>query len=153
MKIYDKEYESREEFIRTGRRCGTPDPTTVILERVNRNRSAFRPNSESLRDPSQQIDIAVRFVHILDGDTGRVSDAQRNEQIAVLNSAYELAGVSFKNIENDVTEIDNAAWFNAGPQTAEEIEMKSSTVESPGRQLNFITSSAGGLLGWASFPW
>lgn len=153
MKIYKTEYEDQLDFIQKGNRCGTPDPSPAILNRIERNRSRVRGSNALIEDVMQKINIPVRFIHILIGSVGTVSESQRSLQIEVLNNAFAPAGISFSYDENDVVQVDNSSWFEAAPQTVEELEMKHEVIQSPADQLNFITSSAGGLLGWATFPW
>ena len=97
------------------------------------------------------------YVHVIsDGTNGNVSDATIKRQMDVLNAnfagreggyatgfIYTLAG-----IDRTV----NADWFNAGPGSKGERDMKQALRIGGPNVLNVYTTSAGGYLGWAYFP-
>jgi hypothetical protein len=86
------------------------------------------------------------------GTAGDVSDAQINDQIAVLNSAFAAAGFSFNLVSTDRT--NNSTWYTAGPGSAAEAQMKNALRQGSADDLNIYTNNpSGGLLGWATFPW
>ncbi|HKP72341.1 MAG TPA: zinc metalloprotease, partial [Pyrinomonadaceae bacterium] len=90
---------------------------------------------------------------------GDVPDKMLRAQIDVLNAAYAgatgagAANTPFRFALVGVTRTTNLAWFNAGPDTAAEREMKTALHTGGADTLNFYTNNAGGvLLGWATFP-
>lgn len=111
--------------------------------------------------PGFSVTIPVYF-HVItpDGVIGNVTQAQIDAQIAVLNLAFsgfydsdgnpvdtgfrfELAGVTYT---------ENAEWFEAGPGSHAEREMKQELgVDDPG-VLNYYSTTAGAYLGWAYLP-
>lgn len=145
-------FKDQATFIRQGRRCATPEPNALQANRISRNRLAFRAlNSDFISSP-EKIIIPIRFIHIVDGVNGQVSDQQRKEQVQVLNDAF--GGFGFRFEIKDVVVKDNPNWFRVDFGTLEEVQMKRTLQEDPTVQLNFYTANPpGGTLGWATFPW
>lgn len=99
--------------------------------------------------PSITIPVAVHV--ITDGNQGNVSSSQINQQINVLNNAYNGTGFSFNVVSTDYT--DNAAWYNMGYGSSAESNAKNALAVNPETTLNvYIAGIGGGLLGWATFP-
>lgn len=78
-------------------------------------------------------------------------------QVDVLNEAYSGttggANTPYRFVLAGVDRTTNLNWFNAGPDTAAEREMKTALHIGNAAVLNFYTNNAGGfLLGWATFP-
>ncbi len=96
------------------------------------------------------IPVAFHVVH--DGAQGDVPDEQIEDQIAVLNEGFSPIGFEF--VLASVDRTDNAAWYcGLEPGTPEELQMKQALAVDPARVLNVYTvRPAGGLLGWAYFP-
>jgi hypothetical protein len=91
-----------------------------------------------------------------DGVTGNVTQAQIDDQIAVMNLgfggfeggantgfSFELAGV---------TRTTNADWYNAGPGSPDERAMKKALRRGGLSTLNYYSTTAGIYLGWAYLP-
>jgi hypothetical protein len=102
--------------------------------------------------------VVPTYVHVVtpDGVTGNVSLRKIKEQIEILTLtfggfyggfntkfAFDLAGV---------TRTVNATWYNAGPSTRAEHEMKRALREGGDNALNMYLTTAGAYLGWAYFP-
>ena len=98
------------------------------------------------------------FFHVVtpDGVTANVTQAQIEQQILVLNLAFsgfyggpdtgfefELAGI---------TRTVNAEWFEAGPGSHAEREMKTALNAGGQTALNYYSTTAGPYLGWAYLP-
>ncbi|TCS65784.1 hypothetical protein EDD52_103201 [Primorskyibacter sedentarius] len=77
-----------------------------------------------LQRAAQSVTILVRFIHILSGNEGVVSQGQRVEQMRVMNDAFSAAGVRFTYDEDNVTEVDNATFFAMGHMSAAERQCK-----------------------------
>lgn len=136
------------------RRCGTDAPSTGDRARIAGLESEFLANTR-VAEADFALTIQVAFIHVVDGATGKITQEQREEQIAVMNKAYQSIGIDFKYNENDVVEIDNASFFTMGHKSLRERECKSQNQAiEPKKGLNFYTAGpAGGILGWATFPW
>jgi hypothetical protein len=111
---------------------------------------------------SSSFGTSVRtFVHVItNGDEGFVDPGVINQQMGVLNAAFagfygpNASRTGFRFNLRDITYTDNAAWFDAYPESAEEREMKSALKRGGPRTLNIYLTNAAEqqLLGWAYFP-
>lgn len=140
-------------------RCGTKDmdqqsatEIQTALEEFNRNRGQIRK--------SGSITIPVYFHVVNKGkgiENGDVPVNMLRAQVDVLNAAFGGAtggaNTPYRFVLAGVDRTTNLAWFNAGPDTKAEREMKSALHVGNAAVLNFYTNNAGGfLLGWATFP-
>jgi len=106
--------------------------------------------------PGFKATVAVYVHSVTDGSTGAVTDTDIANQIQVLNNGYSGAeggvntGFKFKLAGIDRT--DNAAWFNAGPGTQDEKDMKLALHRGDASDLNIYLTTASAYLGWAYFP-
>ena len=100
------------------------------------------------------VPVWVHVVH--DNGVGNVSDADIGRQIRIMNLGYsgfyggydqgfrfELAGV---------TRTNNADWYNAGPNSKAERDMKQALRRGDMGTLNYYSTTAGPYLGWAYYP-
>jgi len=98
------------------------------------------------------------YFHVvsLDGVIGNVTDTQIAQQIEVMNLAFagNYGGVTtgFKFQLARITRSVNAEWYNAGPGTSAEREMKKALTKDAPYALNYYSTTAGPYLGWAYFP-
>lgn len=105
-------------------------------------------------DTNVIVPVWVHVVH--DNGVGNVSDADIGRQIRIMNLGYsgfyggydqgfrfELAGV---------TRTDNADWYNAGPNSKAERDMKQALRRGDMGTLNYYSTTAGPYLGWAYYP-
>ena len=101
------------------------------------------------------VTIPVHFHVVHDGATGKVSRADIDKQIAVLNRTYAgfeggaVTGFSFELASVDYA--NNARWFYANPGGAEH-EMKKALHRGGADELNYYSTTAGAYLGWAYLP-
>jgi Pregnancy-associated plasma protein-A len=106
--------------------------------------------------PGFRATVDVYFHVVTDGATGAVSDDAVRVQIQVLNKDYAgqeggyPTGFNFRLAAIDRT--DNAVWFNAGPTTSGEREMKKTLHRGDASDLNIYSTTAGVYLGWSYFP-
>jgi Pregnancy-associated plasma protein-A len=97
----------------------------------------------------------VHVVSLPDG-TGNVSDRAIRDQIRVLNTTYAggeggyNTGFSFDLA--GVTRTVNEEWYNAGPSTSGERDMKRALRQGGDDALNIYLTTAGVYLGWAYYP-
>ena len=144
------------------RGCGTRDldeQTAWLVEDAN---SRFKESQRSTGAPAERtgtVNVNVYF-HVITNTSGQgnVSDATIANQIRVLNDAYSGAtGGSntiyrFTLVSTDRTA--NNTWYTATDGTTAERQMKTALHKGGAADLNFYTNNmAGGLLGWATFPW
>ncbi len=106
-----------------GRRCVTHDISTGDLARMVELEERFMAENR-IAESTQSVTIPVRFIHILYGNEGVVSQAQRVEQMRVMNDAFLAATVRFTYDEDNVTEVDNATFFAMGHMSAAERQCK-----------------------------
>ncbi len=98
------------------------------------------------------------YFHVVtpDGVTGNVTLAQIREQMRVLNAGFSGAegGVDtgFRFVLAGVDRTVNAEWFNAGPTTKGERDMKKALKQGGANALNYYSTTASAYLGWAYFP-
>ena len=103
--------------------------------------------------PVQKVTINVQFIHITNGNKGRITEDERVKQMKVLNNAYSNTGIQFSYNPETVKSVDKPAWFNMGHLSAAEREAKTALHIPTEYSLNFYTAGLqDGLLGWATFP-
>ena len=147
--INNKSYDSLDTFVLQGRGCATTRPNNYQIQRNDERIEHFRT-----QETPHRIDIPIHFVHITDGELGRISVDQRIEQVNILNTAFNNMGIYFSYDEQEVIYADNAQWYRMDHGSYEEREAKTQLQKSPQTHLNFYTAGiSGGLLGWATFPW
>jgi Pregnancy-associated plasma protein-A len=145
-----REFDSQEAFVRSGRRCGTPQLNDFQKERVRAHLRTARANGLDASDVTR-IEIPVHFHVIHDGDTGALSDQEMDAQLTVLNDSFQKHDVVFHRASVDRT--DDAVWFRMTMGSAAERKAKAALGRDQDRALNFYTAGIGqNLLGWATFP-
>lgn len=161
------EWESKEAFVNSGRRCGSKMPDEMEREMIEMQLFGFMESAKGGNPgkpgggdgggedppppPTTSVTIPVYWHVIHSGNNGNLSSGDINGQINVLNSAYAGSGFSFNLVSVDYT--DNSSWFTAGPDTSAEAAMKASLRQGGADALNIYSSNpGGGLLGWATFP-
>ncbi|HWQ31429.1 MAG TPA: zinc metalloprotease [Blastocatellia bacterium] len=156
-------YSSLQAFVESGRRCafnfrgveaGAPTPGR-----------ADGATSITAALAAGSVTINVYF-HIVQADgtagvsgTGFVPTKWIDDQIAVLNNAYAGLGpggtganTPFRFVKAGVDYTVNSSWYNAGPGSSAESQMKNALRIGTADDLNFYTNSGAGYLGWATFP-
>lgn len=143
--------------------CGTKDIDETVAAELQSSLERFTAgrNKGQIRK-SGAVTIPVYFHVVNKGrgvENGDVTAKMLHDQIDVLNAAFagatgvDAANTPFRFVLSGVDRTTNAAWFEAGPGSAAEREMKTALHIGGPDVLNFYTNNAGGyLLGWATFP-
>lgn len=169
--FHDKTWRDKKAFIDSGARCATRHVDDIeardvhdSLKRFNAERSGATgikdgaSNEVSLERVAGSVTVNAYF-HVIKDSSGKgeVSDEMLADQIEVLNDSFGVttggANTPFRFNYAGVERIVNNAWFNAGPGTAAEREMKQAKHWGGCKDLNVYTNNGGGYLGWATFPW
>jgi len=158
FKVGRREYESQNEFIESGRRCGVKDLTVEEMEAREAQIAAAYSPEEGARFKPTAIHVYFHVISKGNGtENGDIPDDQILRQIKVMNSAFNGTGFSFKLM--DIDRVTNPDWFNleTDPETMipsdEEKELKSELRQGSWNTLNiYTTNTTGGILGWATFP-
>ena len=124
-------------------RCGFIDFGNP--DRVEKSDYIRKWKSDNPRHEDISIPIAFHVIHT-NNNTGYVPESAVNEQVTVLNDAFNQYGISFTLSSLDYTENNN--WFNNDSENA----YKSALAISPSTTLNIYTTTAGGYLGYAYLP-
>ena len=143
-------------------RCATRDldETTATVYENSLEQFNSRRSPGQIRQ-SGSVTIPVYFHVINKGEglaNGDVPVRMLRNQIDVMNAGFAGAvgpggaNTPFRFAMVGVTRTTNAAWFEAGPGTAAEREMKSALHVGGPDTLNFYTNNGAGFLGWATFP-
>jgi hypothetical protein len=140
-------------------RCATKDLDETTATQVQTSLDQFNTNRGQIRK-SGSVSVPVYFHVVNTGKgaaNGDVSITMLKAQIDVLNESYSGttggANTPYRFVLAGVDRTTNLSWFNAGPGSAAEREMKSALHVGNAGVLNFYTNNAGGyLLGWATFP-
>jgi hypothetical protein len=130
------------------RTCGVRDLTFEEEVAHMKDRKARLAGVEISTGATIQV-----YVHTITNSTGAgaMSQSMIDDQIAVLNGAYNKAGYYYELKSVDTTVNDE--WFTVEPGTVAEKSMKSSLRVGNADDLNLYTANiGGGLLGWATFP-
>jgi hypothetical protein len=149
-------WSSHAEFMAHGR-CATHEPTAVEMEDIDRQVAIFRENQKAANG-GYVTDVTggtinVYFHVINNGNgiaNGDVPASQINQQMNVLNSAYNQFGWSFNLAAT--TRTTNSSWYTCTGGGCE-TQMKNALHQGSADDLNIYTNNMGqGLLGWATFP-
>jgi hypothetical protein len=138
-------------------------PGSAMRSRVEKSLAAFRARRGGQGSlAAANIPVLVHVITQANGatltaDTGYLSEQQLQAQISVLNTAYAGgtggAATRFGFVLAGVDYTRNATWFDAGPDSAADAQMKTALHQGGAGTLNLYTNSGGGYLGWATFPW
>jgi Pregnancy-associated plasma protein-A len=142
-------------------RCATKDLDETTATQIQTSLDEFNSgrNRGQIRK-SGAVSIPVYFHVVNKGKgiaNGDVPMQMLRAQVDVLNASYSGAtggaDTPYRFVLAGVDRTTNVNWFNAGPDTAAEREMKTALHVGNAGVLNFYTNNAGGfLLGWATFP-
>ena len=141
-------YASQEEFILSGKRCGTKSPTEEELYKVEQRLASMGNIEEMDAERRSKLIIDVYFHIITDtAGNGDLTKKKVHAQMDVLNKYFKQAQTKF--VLKDTTSTANNAWFVAGPGSSEEAEMKGALRVGDASTLNIYSlSNHDGILGW-----
>jgi hypothetical protein len=136
--------------------CGTRHPDEATAIAVDQELQRSKRMKEGGGSQAVSIDVYFHVITSLAGE-GDVTAKQLSHQINVLNASYAGstggAATGFRFRLAGVDRTANDAWFQAGPGSLAERDMKTALRQGDVGDLNFYTNNAGGtLLGWATFP-
>ena len=120
-------------------------------------RLATAPSRFGVEATGVLIDVYFHVIRTAVGNSTDVPLTMINSQIDVLNQAYAgntggaATRFSFRLIQVD--RVTNSTWYNAGPGSSAERQMKTNLHVGGANILNVYSTSGGGYLGWATFPW
>lgn len=147
------EFVDQEAFIETGRRCATVHPDALEAAKIDKQIRDYM-TSHVMSNVTGGT-IRVHFHVIRRGtavSSGNISSTMINNQINVLNKAYNPFGWSFQLVSVDRT--TNSTWYSTRFGSTAERQMKIALRKGSADDLNIYSLNPGdGLLGWASFPW
>ncbi len=175
FKFRGKSWKNQLEFIDSGLRCGTRQLSEAEksaieqdvdkrlklrgFERADKG-NGKKPAPPPPPPPGGGDTVAIDgYVHVLyNGTQGAVTDQRINQQISVLNNAYDGGQVGgattrFRFTLKGVTRTNNATWYSMGYNSAAERAAKQALRVGGPTVLNiYLANLGGGLLGWATFP-
>ena len=140
-------------------RCATKEVDQASAAQIQTSLDQFNSNRGQIRK-SGSVTIPVYFHVVNKGKgvaNGDIPITMLRAQVDVLNESFAGAtggaNTPYRFTFAGVDRTTNEAWFNAGPGTKAEREMKTALHVGNAAVLNFYTNNAGGyLLGWATFP-
>ena len=162
-----RSYFKSDYFKNSGKRCGSE------LKRLARIRSGKSIDTSALRSPGDCTTTLTRIMseysptdvtyiipvwfHVIynSAGTGNISNAAINTQMQVLNEDYAAqagtmgaqgTNTRIQFVLRGITRTQNNTWFNDGAG------FQAALGKDPNRFLNVYTNTAGGNLGYASFP-
>ena len=133
------------------KRCGTRNMGTGEIRRVARAvELALGGGGPGVTGGT--IPVYVHVIRRGDGiANGQPTPQMINDQIAVLNGAFDGTGWSFGLASVDSTV--NDSWFTMTPRSTAERQAKAALRQGGPEALNLYSANPGqGLLGWATFP-
>lgn len=136
-----------------GVRCAVPTPSREEVEAVEATLADFRKYYGEQASAAVSWSIPVRW-HVVRSGTaasqGNIPDSMINQQITVLNNAYQGTGFSFYLAGIDRT--TNSTWYTRCYGSGER-KMKQALAIDPANNLNIYSCRpSGGILGYATFP-
>lgn len=150
MLVNRKKFKDIEEFGQLyGRGCTTAKPSNYSLARDRELLISRRIDSSIIKN----IKINVIFTHLTFKKLGYITEEQRQQQIEVLNNAYNPASIAFDYNPNKVRHIDNKSWYYMDQGSKAERECKTQLSIDSTKNLNIYTGAlSAGVFGWATFP-
>ena len=128
-------------------KCGTPSPAQDLIITENEVEDWLEINFDFQNRDILNIPIAFHIIYDdQSSDGGYIQENSINEQVNVLNDAFESSNISFT--IHIINYIQNSNWYHNDDQYT----YKQQLAISPAQILNIYTTTAGGYLGYAYFP-
>lgn len=145
-------YASKQEFILSGKRCGTKDLSEEEMYEVEQKLASMGDVEEMDSERRSKLTIDVYFHIITDtSGNGALTQQEVEAQMDVLNAGFKQTRTKF--VLKGTTTTANNAWFVAGPGTTDEAYMKSALRVGDASTLNLYSlANDEGILGWGYFP-
>ena len=143
-------YASQEDFIHSGKRCGTRDPSKEEIHEVEQELASMGGLKDEEKKTLLNIDAYFHVITDTSGN-GALTQQEIEAQMDVLNAGFKQSRTKF--ILKGTTTTANDAWFNISPFTSEEKVMKAALRIGDASTLNIYSlANKDGFLGWAFFP-
>jgi len=141
--------------LQRGVRCAAAEPTQAQMDAARAAIGDYLRLFGRWSDaPASNVSIPVRWHVVRRGTSvsqGNIPDSWIQDQIDVLNAAYQGTGFSFTLAGIDRT--TNRRWYTGCYSSGPERQMKRSLAIDPAHNLNMYSCSpSGGILGYAYFP-
>lgn len=135
------------------RRCATRSLTASEAAQLDERVARFERSLQAGdHHRPEHIVIPVAFHVLHAGDAGLLSQADIDDQMAVLNQGFATTPFRFSLMSVDYT--DNADYFAMNPYSDIEQVVKNELHVGDARVLNLYSASpSDGYLGWSSLPW
>ena len=161
-------HASQEAFVAAGAYCGTPLVDVAEKDHVSAELREFTEIEGAGPQPAfapGSVTVSVWF-HVVQRNgiagvsgTGVLGVPALDAQLAVLNAAFAGEGpggaganTPFRFVRAGYDYAVNQSWYDAGPGSSAEAQMKSALRIGTADDLNVYTTGGGGYLGWATFP-
>ncbi len=135
--------------IQRGVRCATPNASTELRGLYQEILAGGPRSIFGAARPSQDVLIPIVWHVIHDGVEGNIPDSMIEDQIDVLNAAFQSSGFEFTLVSVDRTQ--NRQWFSGC--YAQERKIKAALAVDVAGTLNIYSCAPrGGILGFAYLP-
>jgi hypothetical protein len=157
------EWTSLREYKLNHGRCAMRDQTDIekqesdriVLEWEEKQQQSHDDRSGGLRRSLQTttiINVPVYWWCITSGSSGSCSTTAIDTQITVLNAAYRPAGISFSLVSSQ--SVNRPEYYNCAVGSTTQTQFKNEFRRGGAESLNIYTcNTAGGVLGWSTFPY
>jgi hypothetical protein len=136
-----------------GRRCAAPGLSPELRSEAEAAIGEFQRlfGAEASATTAWSIPVRFHVVYNPSNNAGNISNTMINNQISVLNAAFQGTGFSFTLASVDRT--GNKKWFTGCYSSGTERQMKQALAIDPANNLNIYTCApSGGILGYAYLP-
>ena len=128
-------------------KCGTLPPTIDLIIEESEIKDWLEQNPNNLYRDNLDISIAFHIIYEnFSSNGGYIGESSINNQINVLNDAFDIANITFN--LHSISYIENSNWYNDD----DEYTYKEELAITPAEILNIYTTTAGGYLGYAYLP-
>jgi hypothetical protein len=148
----DTVFINSEGVSRRAARCGAPPIDSAAREAIEADIARVLEIAHRSDRKAREIPVVVHVIRSRRNGhrVGDVSDDRIEEQIRVLNRAYERTGIEFT--LKRVNRVNKRRWYSGCARWYVEDQMKAKLAVSPSTTLNVYTCDSD-VLGYAWFPW